>query len=56
MDDISKLRKKVDAVDDQILTAICKRVKICKAIGNAKKKQDMPIKDLSRENEVYKRI
>ena len=56
MDDIQKLRKKVDAVDDQILTAICERVKICKAIGDSKKKQGMPIKDLSRENEVYKRI
>jgi chorismate mutase len=56
MDNISKLRKKVDAVDDQILKALCERVKICKAIGDAKKKQGMPIRDLSRENEVYKRI
>ncbi len=56
MADISKLRKKVDAVDDQILMALSERVKICKAIGDAKKDQGMPIKDVSRENEVYKRI
>ena len=56
MDEIPKLRKKVDKVDDQILTALCERVKICKAIGSAKKKQGMPIRDTSRENEVYKRI
>ena len=56
MDEISKLRKKVDEIDDQILKALCERVKICKAIGDAKKKQGMPIRDSSRENEVYKRI
>ena len=56
MDEIPKLRKEVDSVDDQILLAIFERVKVCKAIGDAKKKQGMPIRDLSRENEVYKRI
>ncbi len=56
MAEIPQLRKKVDEVDDQILTALCERVKICKAIGNAKKKQGLPIKDTSRENDVYKRI
>jgi monofunctional chorismate mutase len=56
MAEIPKLRKKVDEVDDQILTALCERVKICKTIGDAKKKQGLPIKDTSRENDVYKRI
>ena len=56
MDEILKLRKKVDEIDDQILKALCERVKVCKAIGDAKKKQGMPIRDISRENEVYTRI
>ncbi len=56
MDEIPKLRKKVDEIDNQILMALCERVKICKAIGDAKKKQGMPIRDTSRESEVYKRI
>jgi chorismate mutase len=56
MDKIPKLRKKVDAIDDQILKALSERVKVCKAIGDAKKKQGMPIRDTSRENEVYMRI
>ncbi len=56
MDEIPKLRKKVDEIDDQILKALCERVKICKAIGDAKKKQGIPIRDTSRENEVYRRI
>jgi chorismate mutase len=56
MDEIPKLRKKVDEIDDQILKALCERVKVCKAIGDAKKKQGMPIRDSSRETEVYRRI
>ena len=56
MDEILKLRKKVDEIDDQILKALCERVKVCKAIGDAKKKQGLPIRDSSRENEVYERI
>jgi chorismate mutase len=56
MDEIPKLRKKVDEIDDQILKTLSERVKICKAIGDAKKKQGMPIRDTSRENEIYTRI
>ena len=56
MTEIPKHRKEIDEIDDQILLALCERVRICKAIGDAKKKQDMPIRDLSRETEVFKRI
>ena len=37
MDELGRLRKKVDAIDDQILKALCERTKICKAIGEVKK-------------------
>jgi chorismate mutase len=56
MDEISKLRKQVDAIDDQILAALCERVRVCKGIGTAKKKQRKPVRDVNRENEVYMRI
>jgi chorismate mutase len=56
MSSISQLRKRVDEVDDQILIALCERVKVCKAIGNAKRQQGLAVKDSSRENEVHKRI
>jgi chorismate mutase len=55
-DDIANLRAKIDEIDDQILHSLSERVKICKAIGNAKKKQKMPVRDQSRENEVYLRV
>jgi chorismate mutase len=56
MHEIQKLRKRIDVIDDQILMALCERIKVCKAIGTAKKKQSMPIKDTFRESKVLKRI
>jgi len=56
MDELTKLRKRVDEVDDQILQALSERAKICKAIGVVKKKQGLAVRDASRENEVYQRI
>ena len=56
MDEIHQLRKKVDEVDDQILLALCERVKACEAIGAAKKKRGLAVMDASRENEVFERI
>ena len=56
MVDIQELRKRVDEVDEQILNALSERAKICRAIGLAKKKQGMQIRDASRENELFKRV
>ena len=56
MDEIQQLRKRIDEVYDQILIALCERVKVCEAIGATKKKQGKPVRDLLRENEIYKRI
>ncbi len=56
MDDLQKLREKVNEVDDQILKALSERAKICKAIGDVKKKQGLAVRDTSRENEVYMRV
>ncbi len=56
MDEIEQLRKKVDEIDEQIMIALCERAKICKSIGFIKKKQSKPVRDVSRENEVFKRV
>jgi chorismate mutase / prephenate dehydratase len=56
MDEIHQLRKQVDAIDDQILAVLYERVKVCRAIGSAKKNQGKPVRDVDRENEVYLRI
>jgi len=56
MDEIENLRKKVDKIDEQIITALCERAKACKAIGLVKKNKGVPIRDIGREDEVYKRV
>ncbi len=56
MQEIEQLRKRIDEVDEQILQALSERVKICQAIGSAKKKQGVAVRDSSRENQVYQRV
>ena len=56
MDDLKELRRKIDAMDEQILLLFSERAKICRAIGAAKKKQGAPIRNADRENEVFQHI
>jgi chorismate mutase len=56
LENIQTLRKQVDEIDDQIIKALSERVKVCRAIGEAKKKQGLPVRDQNRENEVYVRV
>ena len=56
MDELGQYRKQVDQIDELILKALAERVKMCRAIGLVKKKRGMPVRDVSRENEVYKSV
>jgi chorismate mutase len=56
MDELEQYRKQVDRVDELILKALAERAKICIAIGKVKRKRGMVVRDISRENEVYKSI
>ncbi len=56
MEDIMRLRKKIDEVDQEILELLSERTRLCIAIGLAKKKQGLPIRDKNRENEIYEDI
>ena len=56
MENIQKLRKRIDEIDEQILRLLGERAEICKSIGLLKRDQGMPITDMSRENEVYAKI
>ncbi|MFW6110795.1 MAG: chorismate mutase [Thermoproteota archaeon] len=56
MEKISLLRRKIDRIDDHILTFLKKRVEICKSIGKIKRESGMPIRDLEREKERYSYI
>ncbi len=56
LDELELYRREVDQVDELILKALTERVKICMAIGLVKKKRGMPVKDVSREKDVFKKV
>ncbi|HMK94177.1 MAG TPA: chorismate mutase [Candidatus Limnocylindrales bacterium] len=56
MDELEKYRKQVDRVDALIMKALSERTRICVAIGEVKKKRGIPVRDISREKEVYKSV
>jgi chorismate mutase len=56
MADLKELRQEIDSLDEQILRFLADRVKVCQAIGSAKKAKGLPVKDAARESEVYARI
>ena len=56
MEDIEKLRKRIDEVDEQILHSLSERTKISAAIGLMKRKQGLPVKDDDRETKLYVNI
>ena len=56
MENIRRLRKKVDEVDEQILRSLSQRAEICRSIGLVKDKHGLPIQDFPRENDVYARM
>lgn len=56
MQDIQKLRKRIDEIDEQILRLLGERSEICRSIGLLKKENSIPITDAVRENEVYAKV
>ena len=56
MDEMAQLRKQVDKIDEQILSALEERAKICKKIGSLKKQKGMQIRDTGRENQIYQLV
>ena len=56
MGDLKRLRGEIDAIDEQIICFLAKRVKICEAVGTSKKMQGLPVHDAEREEEVFKRV
>ncbi len=53
MEDVQRLRKKIDTLDENILRLLGERSEICRSIGLLKKENGLPITDVARENEVF---
>ena len=56
MEKISVLRKKIDEIDEIIISFLKKRTEVCKQIGVIKRKHRIPLKNSQREKEVYQNV
>jgi len=56
LENIKRLRKEIDRLDEQILSLLSERVKICRSIGSLKKDHGIPVEDARRESQVYVRV
>ena len=54
--EISDWRKKIDAIDPQLVKLLNERAKAAIAIGRIKRNTDMPIREHDREREVLRNI
>ena len=56
MNVIEKNRKKIDKIDEKIIKNLITRFKLTNEIGKYKKNNDIKIKDLKREKEIFDNI
>jgi len=54
--DIAAWRKKIDAMDEQIVQLISQRAEAAKAIGELKRKADLPVYEPQREQSVFDHV
>lgn len=52
MIELNLLRKKIDEIDDKLLILLKERLEVSKKIGEIKKRNNMPIYDPVREQEI----
>ncbi len=52
MDDLTKMRSKIDKIDDEIMKLLEGRYTLSKEIGLFKKEQGIQVLDLKREHEI----
>ncbi len=53
--DINAARKRIDVVDEEIVSLLAKRISLCRAIAKIKNEKGMAIHDGKREQEVLAR-
>ena len=53
---IESMRKEIDAVDDELVALLKARFDLSRAIGEEKKKKDLPVYDAEREEALLSRL
>ena len=56
MKEIQKLRRRIDAIDDQILESINQRLMVAREIGKIKDSSGTAVVDFQRESAIYQRL
>jgi chorismate mutase len=56
LENITTLRNKIDAIDENFVRLLKDRIELCKRIGKVKEENGLAVKDLRREDEVYLHI
>lgn len=56
MEDLKKYRRKIDIIDEKIISLLAARMALSGRIGKRKNRNNRPIKDLHREKAVITRI
>ena len=56
MNNIQKLRQRIDDIDDQILELINQRLEVAKGIGDIKNRSGAAVIDRNRESQIYQRL
>lgn len=56
MDTLESYRKEIDAIDEQLLSLLKKRLNIAEKIGMYKKEKNIDVLDKSREHEIIEKL
>lgn len=56
MDDLQKIRGRIDEINDEMLKLFSERMELSKIIGNMKKAEGKPIYDRKREEEILQHV
>ncbi|HID66320.1 MAG TPA: hypothetical protein EYP32_05780, partial [Aquificaceae bacterium] len=56
MEELKKLRERIDRIDEEILKLLNERAKLAKRIGEIKTKKNLPIHVPEREREIFEKI
>lgn len=55
VEDIQKLRKQIDSIDNQLMELLAKRMQVCREIGHYKKEHNITVLQASRYNEILEK-
>jgi len=54
--ELAQIRARIDRVDEQIVALFCERMELSAAAAAAKRKEGLPLKDETREQEILARV